>query len=370
MEVELDGPLVGRTVEGAGLRHLPGLFLVEVNRDETVLPVVSPELVLRGGDRLVLAGITDSVLDLQNIRGLRPAAGQTFKLDAPRNERRFFEAVVAAGAPVAERTVRESAFRSHYRAVVIAVAREGRRVQDKIGNIRLAAGDTLLLEADAGWERRYRHSRDFLLVRPVDEIGPLRHEKAWMAWTILALVVLAATLELTPLVAAVLLGAGAMVLTRCCTGNVARLSVDLPVIIVIACAFGFGKAMQVSGAGAMVGRTVLAVAGENPLAVLAAVYGATTLLTAVITNNAAAALMFPIAAGVAAESGMNLLPLAVAIAMAASAEFSTPIGYQTNLMVYGPGGYRFSDYLRFGLPLNLLAATATLVVVPRVWPLT
>ncbi len=140
-------------------------------------------------------------------------------------------------------------------------------------------------------------------------------------------------------------------------------------IVVIAGAFGLSEAMRVSGAGAAVGEALTAVAALGPPLLLAAVYVSTALLTSVMTNTAAAALMFPIAAGVAGGAGLELTPFAVAIAMAASAEFSTPIGYQTNLMVYGPGGYRFGDYLRLGLPLNVLAALVTLVVVPAVWPL-
>jgi len=368
MEVEVKSPLAGKTIEEAGLRHLPGLYLVEIERAGTVLAAVGPAEKLMGGDRLVFAGIPESVLDLQNFRGLKPALSHTFRLAARRHDRRFFEVVLGDG-PVTGHTVRDARFRGRYSAAVIAIAREGRRVTDKIGNVRLAPGDTLLLETDAGWDRRHRHSREFLLVRPVAETTPARHERAWLAWCVLAGVLALGASGTVPLMPAALLGAGAMVLLRCLSLATARASVDLQVIVVIAGAFGLSEAMRASGAGAAVGEALTAVAGLGPPLLLAAVYVSTALLTSVMTNTAAAALMFPIAAGVAGGAGLELTPFAVAIAMAASAEFSTPIGYQTNLMVYGPGGYRFGDYLRLGLPLNVLAALVTLVVVPAVWPL-
>jgi len=368
MEVEENSPLVGKTIEEAGLRHLPGLYLVEIERALTVLAPVGPAEKLRGGDRLVFAGIPESVLDLQNFRGLRPALRHTFRLASPRRERRFFEVVLGEG-PVTGHTVRDARFRGRYSAAVIAIARDGRRVNDKIGNVRLAPGDTLLLETDAGWDRRHRHNREFLLVRPVAETTPARHERAWLAWSVLTAVLVLGASGAVPLMPAALLGAGAMVLLRCLSLATARASVDLQVIVVIASAFGLSEAMRVSGAGAALGEALTAVAAVHPLMLLAAVYVSTALLTAVMTNTAAAALMFPIAAGVATGAGLDLVPFAVAIAMAASAEFSTPIGYQTNLMVYGPGGYRFGDYFRLGFPLNVLAAAVTLTVVPAVWPL-
>jgi di/tricarboxylate transporter len=367
MAVDENGEMSGRRIGEAGLRSLPGLYLVEIERRGHVLAAVSPDERLEGGDRLVFAGITESVIDLQRMRGLTPAAGQTFKLDAPEYERRFYETVLAASSPVTGKTVRESRFRTRYGAVVIAVARDGRRVSGKIGDIRLMPGDTLLLESGTDFGEQFRRSRDFLLVRPIHDATPVRSNRAPAAWAILAAVVLCASTGLLPLVVAALLGAGAMIATRCLSASAARASIDLQVLIVIAAAFGLGTAMQTSGAGNLVGRAAMAVAGDHPLAVLSAVYVATALLTAIVTNNAAAVLMFPVGLSAATEVGLSPEATAVAIAVAASASFATPVGYQTNLMVYGPGGYKFMDYVRFGLPLTLIVGIIAMLVIPRVW---
>ncbi|MGD8380016.1 MAG: SLC13 family permease [Gammaproteobacteria bacterium] len=369
MLVDEPSPLDGMTIEEAGLRHLPGLFLVEIDRDGQIIGAVGPEERLRAGDRLVFAGITDSVVDLQRIKGLSPATNQVFKLDSPRPNRTMIEAVVSRNSAVTGRTIKEARFRNRYNAVVIAVARDGQRVAGKIGAIEIHAGDTLLLEADRSFLDQHRNSRDFLLLRPIEGASVPRHERSWLAWLILAAVVIAATFGWTSLVTAAFLGAGAMVLARCCSASAARKSVEIDVLLVIAASFGIGKALEISGAAGALAGGLVELAGNQPLALLAAVYVATAVLTAIITNNAAAVLMFPLAWAAVHGLDLDFMPFAVCIAMAASASFATPIGYQTNLMVYGPGGYRFGDYLRFGLPLNVLVGVVTLVVIPLVWPL-
>ncbi|CAN5251560.1 SLC13 family permease [soil metagenome] len=369
MRVEPGSPLVGKTVEKAGLRHLPGLFLIEIERRDRLIPAVSPQEVLEADDQLVFAGITDSVIDLQKIRGLAPATNQIFKLDSPRPNRRFIEAVVSRSSPVAGRNVRESRFRGRYGAVVIAVARGGRRIAGKIGDIEIEGGDTLLLESDDTFIEQQRNSRDFLLLSPISGAAPPDHRRGLVAWAILAGVVLTAALGWLDILTATLLGAGAMLVTRCLSVNVARNSIDLQVVLVIAAAIGIGRAMESSGAGLVVADAFLSLAGDHPWLLLAAVYLVTMLLTESMSNNATAVLMYPIMLASTVELGLNLLPFAIAVTMAASACFSTPIGYQTNLMVMGPGGYRFADYTRFGLPLNVLIGTTTVLIIPFVWPL-
>jgi len=369
MLISENSPLAGKTVEEAGLRHLNALFLIEIDRAGMALPAVSSDEILRDGDRLVFAGASESVLDLQQIRGLEPATDQVFKLEGPRSERRFFEAVVGRDSAYAGRSIRESRFRTRCGAVVIAVARNGSRIRGKLGDILIEPGDTLLLESTQDFAARQRAASDFLLVRPMDGVTLRRHDKAPLAWAILAVVVIAATSGWLSLLQAAFLGAGAMVVARCCTVNQARSSVDLQVILVIAAAFGIGKAMESTGAGTVIGDQILALGGDHPLALLAAVYLTTSLLTALVTNNAAAVLVFPVALAAATQAGVDVMPIAVIVAVAASASFITPIGYQTNLMVYGPGGYRAADYLRFGLPLHLILAVTTILLVPVIWPL-
>lgn len=369
MVVAPGSPIDGATVQAAGLRHLPGLYLIEIERDGELRAAIGPDELLRGGDRLVFAGITESVVDLQKIKGLSPATGQVFKLESARSSRTLIEAVLAATSPAVGKTVKASGFRNHYRAVVIAVARDGQRIRRKIGDIELRPGDTLLLEADPDFVPRYRHSRDFLLLKPLGTGVLPRHERAGVAWIVLAGVILAAGTGLLDVLTASLVGAAAMLLTRCLSAPQARRSIELEVLVVIACSFGVGRALAVTGAAEVIATKLLAFAGSDPFVALASVYLITVLFTEVITNNAAAVLVFPLAYATAQQLGLDFMPFAVAITFAASASFATPIGYQTNLMVYGPGGYKFTDFLRFGLPLNLLLAVTALTIIPRVWPL-
>jgi len=368
MLVTAGSPLVGQTIERAGLRQLPGMFLIELDRDGMLLAAVEPTEVLRANDRLVFAGVVESVLDLQKIRGLEPATDQVFKLDAPRRERCLIEAVVSLSCPLVGRSVREGRFRSSYNAVVIAVARDGERVKKKIGDIILRAGDTLLLEAHPSFVDQHRNSRDFLLVSPLEGSTPPRHDRAPVALAILAAMVLVVAFEWMSMLKAAMLAAGLMILSRSVSGREARKSVDWAVLIVIAASIALGKALDKTGAAGSIATALISAASGHPWVTLTVVYGITMVFTELITNNAAAVLVFPIAVATSEKLGVDVMPFAVAIMMAASASFSTPIGYQTNLMVYGPGGYRFTDYFRVGIPLNLLMWIISVALIPWIWP--
>ncbi|MDO9227437.1 MAG: SLC13 family permease [Pseudomonadota bacterium] len=368
MLVEPHSPLDGKRIEDAGLRQLPGMYLVEINRDGQLMPAVSPQQQLRGGDRLLFAGVVDSVLDLRRIRGLKPADDQVFKLQAPHHQRCLVEAVVSDSFPLLGKSIREGRFRSHYQAAIIAVARNGERIERKIGDIVPRPGDTLLLETHPGFAEHYRNARDFLLVSRLDNSTPPRHERAWIAVVIMAGMVLLAALSWLSMLQAAMLAAGLMLFASCTTASAARRAVDWQVLLVIAAAFGIGLALEKTGAANVVAGGLVGLAGDNPWATLALVFLATSLFTNLITNNAAAALMFPIALAAASRLDVSVLPFAIVIMKAASASFATPVGYQTNLMVMGPGGYAFADYLRMGIPLTVLSGILTVLIAPLVWP--
>ncbi|SEP07044.1 SLC13 family permease [Aquisalimonas asiatica] len=367
MLVDTDGPLVGKSIESAGLRHLSGMFLAEIDRNGSVLPAVSPREKLQSGDRLVFVGVVESVVELQKIRGLTPATEQVFKLEGLRSQRIMIEAVVSGSCPVVGKTIRDGRFRSRYNAVVIAVARNGERLGGKIGDIVIQPGDTLLLEARQSFVDQQRNSRDFFLVSQVEDSSPPRHERAPLAIGLLGVMVVTAGFGWLSMLEAALLAAAGMLVTGCCTVETARRNIDWSVLLVIAAAFGLGAAMDQTGVALATAQTVMGFVGDAPLLNLAAIYLLTAGFTAVITNNAAALLMFPIAFAVSSDLGVSVMPFVVAIMLAASASFATPIGYQTNLMVYGPGGYHFSDFLRLGLPLNLVTALVAILVIPLVW---
>lgn len=368
MLVETSSPLIGKSLEAAGLRRLPGAFLAEIVRADTALKAVAPTERLQARDRLLFVGVVDSMVELVRQRGLVPAPDQLFKLDAPRAERRLIEAVVSASSPIAGRSIRKGNFRTRYDAVVIAVARNGERLRGKVGDVVLRPGDTLLIEARPSFLSQHGDSPDFLLVSEVRGATLPRHDRAWIAGTVLAAMVAAATLGLLSMLEAGCVAAGLMLATRCTTPASARRSVDWSVLTVIGASLGLGTALHDTGAAEAMARAWIGLAGADPWVALVAIYLLTNVFTEVITNIAAAVLVLPIALSTAAGLGVSPWPFAVAVMMAASASFSTPIGYQTNLMVQGVGGYRFSDYLRMGPLVNLTVCAVTVAVAPMVWP--
>jgi di/tricarboxylate transporter len=369
MLVEPGSRLVGQTVEQAGLRHLPGLYLVEINRaNGQVLVAVPPSERLLAGDRLVFVGVVESVLDLQKIRGLKPATDQIFKLDSRRSDRCLIEVVVSDTCPQVGRTIREGRFRTLYNAVVIAVGRNGVRLPGKLGDIEMHPGDALLLEAHPEFADQHRHSRDFFLISRVENSTPPRHERAPVAVAIVLGMVVTSAAGWLSMPAAAMLAAMLVVLTGCCSGADARRAVDWRVLVVISASLGIGRALEVTGAARAIAQVLIGLAGTNPYLALAVIYGMTMTFAEVMSHNASVVLVFPIALATAATLQVSVMPFIMAVMMAASCAFATPTGYQTNLMVYGPGGYRFSDYLRFGGPLNLLLWAVTLVVAPLAWP--
>ncbi|MEB3274882.1 MAG: SLC13 family permease [Prochlorothrix sp.] len=368
MVVEPKSPISGKTVTQAGLRHLPGLFLVEIVRQGEVMAAVRPQERLRDQDQLVFVGAVESIVDLQKLRGLQPATDQVFKLNAPRTERQLIEAVVSNTCPLVGQTIREGQFRKRYNAVVLAVARNGERLSGKLGDVRLQPGDTLLLESPIAFMEQHRNSRDFYLFTSIPDSEPLRHDKAPIALAILLAMVLAAALGWLTMLQAAIAATIAMVLTRCCSSDRALQSVEWTVLLVIAAALGLSEALRVTGAAQAIADSVLSLIGSDPWLALVVIYGLTNLMTEVITNNAAAALIFPIALSVSQSLGVDFMPFAIVIMIGASASFATPIGYQTNLMVYGPGGYRFTDFARVGLPLNILFCLVTVTLTPWIYP--
>jgi di/tricarboxylate transporter len=367
MLVDKGSVLSGKSIEEAGLRQLPGMFLIEIDRQGQIMPAVSSYEVLRDGDRLVFAGVIESVVDLQKTRGLTPASNQIYKLGASRQDRVLVEAVVSDSCPLVGKSVCEGGFRNFYNAVIIAVARNGKRVQQKIGDIVLRPGDTLLLESHHSFAVQQRNSRDFFLVSAIDGTNPPQYQKAMLAMSILVLMVLSVTTGWLSMLKASLLAAGLMILTRCTTGREARRSVDWQILIVIAASFGLGSALHNTGAAESIAISLIEFAGGSTGISLTLMFAVTALLSAVATNNAAAVIMFPIALTTANNLGVSLMPFVITLMVAASTSFATPIGYQTNLMVYGVGGYHFSDYLRIGVPLTLLVCLTTISVVPLVW---
>ncbi|MEX0692371.1 MAG: SLC13 family permease [Gemmatimonadales bacterium] len=362
MRVEVGGPLDGKAVQEGGLRHLQGVFLVEVEREGDREAPVGPDFVLKGGDILTFVGRADLIVDLQTMRGLASAEAKHLDdLDSPSHT--FFEVVIGEASPLMGRTVRDVRFREQYQAAVLAIHRSGRRVDAKIGEVELRVGDTLLLLSDPGFQRRWRDRGDFLLVSRLGGTTPAATRKAWIAGLLTIGVVVVAGAGLLPILQASLVAAILTVVFGVLTPGEARSAVDLDVILLIAASFGVGAAIETSGLANAVANGLLATfGGLGPRGTLLGIVLTTVLLTELITNNAAAVLVFPVGLVAGAAAGLDPHTVAIAIAIAASASFLTPIGYQTNTMVYGPGGYRFGDYARLGAPLTVVVIVAVVIL--------
>lgn len=369
MLIEPECRLVGQTVEEAALRNLPGLFLIEIIRDERIIAPVSPDEVLQAKDRLTFTGVVSTIVDLERIPGFVPAENDPDD-DVATGRRRFCEAVVSSTSPLIGSTIRESNFRARYNAAVLAVHRGGTRLRGRIGDIDIQPGDTLLLQTGPHFDVAHRNNPDFYLVSGIEELRPARHRLAAVSgMLLLALVIVLSVFSEIPAAVAALTVAGLMVVTKCIAATDARRAIPVNLIIAIAGALALGKAVDASGLAALIAHSVATTVGEwGPHAALAAIFLLTMFMTEIVTNNAAAALAFPLALKLANEMEVSVVPFAFAITYAASASFLTPFGYQTNMMVYGPGGYRFTDFVRVGLPLSVFVAIVSVLLIPVVWP--
>jgi di/tricarboxylate transporter len=364
MIVEPGGVMAGRSVEAAGLRHLEGVFLVELERGGEPIAPVAPTTLLHGGDHLLFVGEARRVADLRNLSGLDSAESPHLQqIDEPGH--RLVEAVVGASSPLLGRTPKEIGFRARYDAAIVGIHREGQPVVAKLGEVKLRLGDTLLLLADSSFRERWRDRPDFIVVQTLDgeeDAAETLSAKAIFVALTVAGVVLVAGSGLLPILHAALIAAVVLVATRTISAQAARDAVEIEVLVVIAAAFGLGAAIESSGLAGVLGTSIVdTFSGLGWRWVLLGVVLATVILTEFISNNAAAALMFPIAMATAEQVGADPRTFAIAIAVSASLSFLTPIGYQTNTMVYGPAGYRFGDYWRLGMPLTV-ASILTVVL--------
>lgn len=371
MRVESGCRFISKTVQEAGLRHLHGLFLVEIDRDGEIISPVSPRQTLNEGDLLTFTGIVSTIVDLEKLPGIVPVADESYETrSAERREKMLCEAVVSRTSPLVGHSIREGNFRARYNAAVIAVHRGGERLKGRVGDIILRPGDTLLLQAGPHFVSAHHNDPDFYLVSGVEDSFAVRHDKALVSLTLLAALIILMATGMMSIVMAALLVAGLMLLTRCISVSQARQSLEWQTLLTICAAFGVAKGLENSGCVSTVAGWITHVfSAGGPRAILIGLFLMTMGFTSLVGNNSAAALMFPFAVAVAIRMGVSPRPFVMMITLAASACFMTPVGYQTNMMVYGPGGYRFTDFFRVGVFLNLLLLVVSVILVPLVWHL-
>lgn len=350
-EVAPGSKLIGKSVKDAGLRKLQDVFLVEIIRHEKVISPVSPEEVLEADDALFFSGNTQSIYNL-----IKEDNGLTLPKESVEADEQFnfVEAVIPAYSELVGVRIKDSDFRKKYNASIIAIHRNGKRVPGKVGEMHLAGGDFLLLLASAHRENG-NHEKDLF---PLSVPKKMKHKRTpWMSMLGVACLALliAGVVGLLPLFDVCLIMLAALVFFGVLNLAEIRRELDLSLLMILVCALAVGVALEKSGTADLVAKGLIA-SGKSlgPVAVLGTLFMVTILLTALITNAAAVSIVFPIAMSMAEQMHLSYTPFFVAIAYAASGDFMTPIGYQTNLMVYGPGGYTFKDFLRVGGPLTVL----------------
>jgi di/tricarboxylate transporter len=344
--------LIGKTVKDAGLRNLQELFLVEIIRNDKVISPVSPEEKLFLYDLLFFSGNTQSIYNLIN---------QDNGLRLPRQEKsdpgqsfNFVEAVIPAGSDLIGVRIKDSDFRNKFNASIVAVHRDGKRVSGKVGEMHIAGGDFMLLLSGSNYNP-VRHEKDLFYISVPRKIET--GKSIWKTWVGIGsfVLLLAGITGLLPLFTSCLIILSFFVFFGILNLATIRQQLDLNLLMVLVCSLAIGMALEKSGTATLVAQGLISLGHSvGTIAVLTALFVVTNLLTSLVTNPAAVAIMFPIAMSLSAQLQLSSTPFFVAIAFAASGDFMTPIGYQTNLMVYGPGGYTFKDFVRIGTPLTLL----------------
>ena len=371
--VRAGSDLHGKTAqEGELLKH--GIRLLEIVRHGIAVPGDPKDHKLQYGDRLVLACRPSGVAEAHSMKGITIQTELAEGLETiATDEGALVEGVVAPNASIAGLTLGEINFRQRFRMVVVAVHRKGTNQRERLSNLRLQAGDTLLMMGSTASIDSLANSDEIIILdRPRVPARSLRVKMPIAIGTTIGIVTLA-TLNLVPIVSAVCLGVAIILLSGCMKAKDAYASVEWSILIIIFGMLALGQAMDSTGASLLIAESMTGLVGQfapahlQNVIMLALIYLITSTFTEFLSNNAAVALMVPIALGIAATLGVDPRPFVVASCIAASASFATPIGYQTNTYVYGVGGYRFFDFTKVGLPLNLICFAVTVAVVPIFW---
>lgn len=362
-EVSPDSELVGKSVERNHLRNLPELFLIEVIRDGQLITPVSPDLVIQANDKLMFSGNVKNLDTLSHIKGLTTFA----ETDGLLRED-LTEVIVSNRAQVIGQTIKALGFRALFDAAVVAIRRDGEPLSGKLGDIKLQAGDFLLLAAGPDFHTRHNLSKNFFILSEQKIARPLSTPQEWVTVGGFLLTVLLAATELLPLAIGLLFFAAVLLGAKVTNNGEIKRNLPLNLIVVIVGALSLATALEESGVIGLTTELLIPyLAGTDWLLALVTIYVMTLLLTEFVTNNAAAALMFPFAYGLVEIIGAPLLPFALAVAFAASASFISPYGYQTNLLVFNAANYKFSHFIKFGLPISIVYSSIVIALLNWVY---
>ena len=368
--IPLGSPLVGQTLEEAQVGRKLGATVVDLLRNRLSFAAEIDKLVLKAGDRIVLRTKATDILNLrQQSDVLFGSEGQHALEPIASQKTVVMEGIVGPRSQLAGRRVADLNLQRLYAVYVLAVHRQGEDLRGNFDQLRLTFGDTLLLEGSPdGMRQLFEQGALVSLSEPAER--PHRRHRAWLAVLALVVVILGATLEVVPISGLALAASILVVAGGCLDADEAYAAINWPVMMLIFGSLAMGRAMEASGAAHLVVEGMMQIVGGlGPVTVLAALYFLTMVLTEFLSNNATAILLVPIAIGLAEGLGVDPRAFVVAVMIASSNAFATPVGYQTNTFVYGAGGYRFVDFVRIGVPLNLLVWGASVLLIPLIWPL-
>jgi di/tricarboxylate transporter len=357
-------PLIGKTLKELGFTNPVGFQLLSVHRSDGSQPENKPDLKLKVGDVLTFSSDINSLPALWATNGLVPHI-TGHKMESERYKRSLVKVVISRRNSSVGRKISEFPLpESPYRMNIVAVSRRGNPIDRPLGHVRIKAGDIGVLEVDDSFYFENRNEVEFATTHRLTGARIQRTDKALAATMITVGMVAVAALDLMSMLNAALLASGLMVLTGCMSLRAAGRSVEFSTLVVIASAIGLEAAVTGSGLSAAVADFLHEIAGDNPYTALAVVFLGCIAMDTLVTNVASAVFMFPIAMAMAGELGLSFMPFAIVVMVGASCSFISPMGYQTNLMVYGPGGYKFTDYVKIGVPLTIIVGIITIILTP------
>lgn len=362
LRVKEDSELIGKTVEEAHLRHLKSVFLVEIIRNGRTITPVAPHMRIESKDILLFAGDVNTISDLiEDLPGLSvPKVSDNWE----KGKNELVEVIIAPYSVMVNKTVKETDFRSRFDASVVAIHRHGSKINGKIGNIILESGDVLLLLTGKDFEKRSTNRPNFYVLSKVKDLNKLDVRRSLIVIVGLLVSIALSAFNILSLFSSLIILLGIMTVGKIVSFRNLKNLIDTNLLVLAAFALAIGTAISKTGvANLLADNLMYLLAPFGIIGILAGIYLITNILTEFMTNIAAAALSLPIAIAIAANGGYEAKPFILVVAIAASASFMTPIGYQTNLMVFGPGGYSFKDFIKVGLPLSLLYMATTILII-------
>lgn len=369
LQVPSDNPYIGQTLKEAGLYHVKGGSLIAMRHfDETPLPISEDEPIM-GGDHLVYAGQIDELIEMAYYHQLVSSDHHVYSIKELDDNLVLRTAFVTFNSSLIGKTIGSSTFEKDNNVTLAAIARRSERINEAPRNVTLKAGDTLLMVCPKNVNVNTATLQRDLHFFDSDQVPNIGYGTLISSAIMIAMVVLSA-LKVLPLLQCAFLAAIGMLLFRCCSPDQAMKSINWDILMIFACSAVLGVAIQKTGIAERMATGILDICGTNPIVVMSAICFAGTFITEFISNTAAGAMFFPIMYEAAEKLGYDPYPFMIALMIAVSSSFATPIGSPTHMLVYGPGGYRFSDFLRIGLPMNLIILAANILIVNLIYPLT